>query len=83
MELWIRSQDKLFLGKIDKLLINGFDIFSQDQLIGTYLTYKRALEVLDEIIDLMIPTGLDENGEYTCEKCFVNKDMMYYEMPKE
>lgn len=71
MELWIRSQDKLFLGKIDKLLINGYDIFSQDQLIGTYSTYKRSLEVLDEIYDLL------QNAYTGCSNRIV------YQMPKE
>lgn len=55
MELWIRSQDKECLMKVDRLdydlsnsehriVVNGFTT-----LVAKYPTKKRALEVLDEI----------------------------------
>ena len=68
MDLWVRSQDKLVLSKVDKLIVNGYDIFNQDQVIGTYSTYERALEVLDEIQEIL-------------ETRIVSQ--MVYEMPKE
>lgn len=71
MELWIRSQDKSILTKVnnlfvckyfDKYIISNYyneypnydnaipyDLF----MYGTYKTKERALEVLDEIQDLL------------------------------
>ena len=62
MELWIRTQDKECLMKVDRIdydysahthriMANGYET-----LIGLYETKERALEVLDEIqnkIDLI------------------------------
>lgn len=102
MELWIRSQDREDLVKVNALWIMdnqiwmevpfydnhkklGLTVTSNNHRLGVYKTKERALEVLDEIVDLMLPVkeGLDENGEYSCKGCFANKDMMYYEMPLE
>ena len=66
MELWIRSQDKIKLIKIDNLRIikeskdrkrpfyinNGFD------LLGAYSKKERAFEVLDEIQKILNPKGI-------------------------
>lgn len=91
MDLWIRSQDRRILQKLDNIFLDAnyenkricsYDNDCKTEL-GTYKTKERALEVLDEISDLMIPTGLDENEEYTNERCFINKNMMYYQMPEE
>lgn len=55
MELWIRSQDKECLMKVDRLdydLSNGTHRIMVDgykTLIATYPTKKRCLEILDEI----------------------------------
>ena len=59
MELWIRSQDKEELMKVDYLYIpisrtgEHFGIYTKvdvrDELLGLYKTKERALEVLDEI----------------------------------
>lgn len=98
MNLWIRSQDREILRINPELEIyedNNKDVLVIDtkgstdyyvaKVLGKYKTKERALEVLDEIINLMLPTkaGFDENGEYSCKGCFANKDMMYYEMPEE
>lgn len=62
MELWIRSQDKelLVLAKgfeFQKLYDDRFQIFAvwqnNYQMVGVYKTKKRALEVLDEIQELL------------------------------
>ena len=61
MELWIRSQDKECLMKIDRIdydlsnsqhriMVNGYKT-----LVGTYETKERALEVLDEIQNILKP----------------------------
>lgn len=63
MELWIRSQNKMVLRKIDNLYIaqtlyqtenGGYSIKYEGQhesiyTLGEYQTKERALEVLDEI----------------------------------
>ena len=62
MDLWIRSQDKEVLQKITSLFVNddGY-IFSYDYInsnevfLGTYKTKERALEVLDEIHNILMP----------------------------
>lgn len=60
MELWIRSQDKEILIKIDRIGIekfdNGYGIVTYERIgtknefgLGLYKSKERALEVLDEI----------------------------------
>ena len=52
MELWIRSQDRETIMKIDRvdidkekeIWVNGYDVF-----VAKYKTKERALEVLDDI----------------------------------
>lgn len=62
MELWIRSQDKERLFKIDKLgiqeakdnfLVVLYTDYDEWWRLGIYATKERALEILDEIQDLM------------------------------
>lgn len=54
MELWIRSQDKKKLIKVNEIKIesvidgNSF-IYSDTTDLGTYKTKERAIEILDEI----------------------------------
>lgn len=70
MELWIRSQDKLKLVKVNYVYvmenkINSFSIYGETidsgPIIGTYKTKKRALEVLDEIEKLIKPITIFQN----------------------
>ena len=59
MELWVRSQDRIKLIKVDEVKIetvkggNTF-IYSHATDLGTYTTRERALEVLDEIQNILI-----------------------------
>ena len=58
MELWIRSQDRTFLRKVNTIgIVEGRDFWSIDENLtisfGKYKTKERALEVLDEIQDLL------------------------------
>ena len=58
MELWIRSQDKTFLRKVNTIgIVEGRDFWSIDENLtisfGKYKTKERVLEVLDEIQDLL------------------------------
>ena len=75
MELWIRSQDKDILLKVDSLLIddNNNDIYTQcwvgvnleTYTLGKYKTKERALEVLDEIQKLLKPQIILRKGKIT------------------
>lgn len=55
MELWVRSQDKTNLYKIDNINMDDNDYTLYSQLswgqveLGQYKSKERALEVLDEI----------------------------------
>lgn len=59
MELWIRSQDKMSLIKVNKVCfernvddeptIYGYENYDNYERLGIYKTKERALEVLDEI----------------------------------
>ena len=71
MELWIRSQDKT-------TLIRSYEIYISEQqntylirakrtshILGSYLTIERAIEVLDEIQNILKPTIITTG--YECE----------------
>ena len=54
MNLWIRSQDRTFLRKVNTIgIVEGRDFWSIDENLtvsfGKYKTKERAIEVLDEI----------------------------------
>ena len=85
MELWIRSQLKGSLVKINDLRIMRLDkdgfraliekeakegwciIANDDPCIGTYQTKERALEILDEIQEMIKPTIITTDYECKCE----------------
>ena len=96
MELWIRSQDRLRLARMDSVIINArnkkeitsnysytSDGFEKDIPLGEYKTEERALEVLDEIQNILKPQEYEiekGNGYYTKS---TNISTYVYEMPKE
>lgn len=60
MDLWIRSQDKFKIVKVENFQVNFECIICLDKVegiitLGEYKTKERALEVLDEIQSLLIP----------------------------
>ena len=60
MELWVRSQNKKRLMKVemvefDKQKDGGAIIYSHEYMLGEYSTKERALEVLDEIQNKLKP----------------------------
>ena len=65
MELWIRSQDKKSLIKVNKVCferniddeptIYGYENYDNYERLGIYKTKERALEVLDEIEKILMP----------------------------
>lgn len=105
MELWIRSQDRHNLLKIDRLDVDDYTIqanfkaVSDDGFdyitIGRYKTNKRALEVLDEIQNLLMPQVISKRIDNSVEIANLNHvvnptyetiqqlNTCVYEMPKE
>lgn len=100
MELWIRTQDRMNLVKINQVSLNYQnnkqiianyipEIYENSscyyELLGTYKTKERALEVLDEIQKYITPTLslLDDtlNGKQVCQ--VGNILSMVYQMPKD
>ena len=66
MNLWVRNQDKTIFQKVDNLLISDgdneegtFNIYTNSlpvqNVLGRYKTKERALEVLDEIQNILKP----------------------------
>ena len=95
MELWIRSQDKMNLVKVRQIGVNYQDnkqiianytpeLYENSggyyELLGTYKTKERAIEVLDEIQDELIGSDfmpIEKNEEVlTCGSARI------YEMPE-
>lgn len=106
MELLIRSQDKRLLCKFDSLFIveelykrkGKYRIMANNGWLGEYNTLERALEVLDEIQNLMQPSmnfivsqhiDFDNDGEglIGCNilepKIEKISDCVVYEMPRD
>lgn len=85
MNLWIRSQDKEKLVKVNDIAIEMnmiygyFDKNTEYEHLGSYATKERALEVLDEIQYL-----LNNNFCYSKElDQYITYNNAIYEMPKE
>ena len=86
MELWIRSQDKMNLVKVRQISVNYQDnkqiianympeLYENSgeyyEILGTYKTKERAIEVLDEIQDLL-------------QNAYIgNVNRIVYQMPKD
>ena len=95
MELWIRSQDKESLIKVEKIELIYDYLCSEDiQLIhietdkgriGSYSTLERALEVLDEIHQRLINIQFIEitGADYITNQMRKNGNDIVYEMPKD
>ena len=86
MNLWIRSQDRTFLRKVNTIgIVEGRDFWSIDENLtvsfGKYKTKERAIEVLDEIQDELISSDfmpIEKNEEVlTCGSARI------YEMPED
>ena len=96
MNLWVRSQDKEKLLKINGLqyqncklvenetveanILIGFYSSYENEILGEYKTKERALEVLDEIQDELISSDFMPMDENEIMTCGSTK---VYEMPLE
>lgn len=93
MELWIRSQDKRQLLKVnDGLYIaNGFSDTDDTFIgikdvghVGRYITEERALEVLDEIQNYLINNAFVEKQNGLGEVIdLIQNPVFVYQMPEE
>lgn len=72
MKLWIRSQDKRILQKVDNVYLNANydnrrictnDSRDYESDLGEYKTKERALEVLDEIQNKLLKSKYDKASE--------------------
>lgn len=94
MELWIRSQDKRILQKVDNVYLNANyenkrictdDSRDYESELGEYKSEQRALEVLDEIQKRLINIQIYMKDEEVLK----HNNPLYpymecvYEMPKE
>lgn len=78
MELWIRSQDKRTLINTRRIDVDDNNIIVWDEgryaneiYLGIYKTKKRAIEILDEIQDLL-------------QNAYIgNVNRIVYQMPKD
>lgn len=86
MELWIRSQDRTILRKVDTIgIVEGRDFWSIDENLtvsfGKYKTKERALEVLAEIQRLITDLQYLNYGIKNDEFCSYRPNV--YEMPEK
>lgn len=99
MELWVRSQDKEKLIKSENFKygfgIYGHIILNGEIILGKYETKERALEILDEIQNILKPqkiikiidnTVKMENAIHIVNPTYetiTQFDTYVYEMPEE
>lgn len=92
MELWIRTQDRM-------TLIRSYEIYIVEQqnmylirakrtshILGSYSTFERALEILDEIQRRLIKlqlVSLEEKGKARKDAVINDNLKCVYEMPEE
>lgn len=98
MELWIRSQDKMNLVKIRQISLNYQnnkqiianyipELYENSgeyyELLGTYKTKERALEVLDEIQDRMLNSAFAKKINGLGEELdLIPNPILIYNMPE-
>ena len=90
MELWVRSQDKRILQKVDNIFLDAnyenkrISTYDGDNIeLGTYKTKERAIEILDEIqkqFDFKIKNKCYEEADLLLK---ANMFPKIYQMPKE
>ena len=92
MKLWIRSQDKTKLVKVDNIsYLDVADDYEKEVhslwndckgVLGIYKTKERALGVLDEIQKVIEPRGIVKQDKHGIEVNMISVPIVY-NMPKE
>lgn len=69
MNLWVRSQDKIILQKVDNIFLDAnyenkrISTYDGDNIeLGTYKTKERAIEVLNEIQNYILLPNTDNSA---------------------
>lgn len=69
MNLWVRSQDKRILQKVDNIFLDAnyenkrISTYDGDNIeLGTYKTKERAIEVLNEIQNYILLPNTDNSA---------------------
>ena len=94
MELWVRSQDRERICRVNKLYIKGVGIYSNCDnynddydYLGLYKTKERALEVLDEIQKYVTNefkiNGNIQEADVSIKARILSKMVDVYQMPGE
>lgn len=100
MDLWVRSQNKYRLLKVESLQIIynqednelPYSINSSYELLGSYKTKERALEILDEIQQMLKNETIETEIKYIDNQVYetkiigkpdILKNIVVYQMPKE
>jgi len=93
MDLWIRSQDKTELVKVNNLANIDYRIVFINNgngraTLGTYATKERAIEVLDEIenfiyTEVNIVNSLYEEADIEIKSKILCNMAKIFEMPEE
>ena len=90
MDLWIRSQDRKEMTKPNYIRIiertnhclNRDEYIIQDEEycdLGTYKTEERALEVLDEIQNILMPKYIVDTSSIKEGKSWVENEVIFSE----
>lgn len=85
MNLWVRSQDKRILQKVDNIFLDAnygnkrISTYDGDNTeLGAYKTKERALEILDEIQNILRPKYiLDSSSIKPDGNFYVEKGMIF------
>lgn len=99
MELWIRSQDKMNLVKVRQISVNYQDnkqiianympeLYENSgeyyEILGTYKTKERTIEVLDEIQDKMLNGAFAKKINGLGEELdLIPNPILIYNMPED
>ena len=90
MELWIRSQDRTALIKIDELNIGKSGSFwvikdkNPKNILGSYDSFDRTLEVLDEIQNKMLNGAFAKKINGLGEELdLIPNPILIYQMPEK
>lgn len=84
MELWIRSQGKGKLIKVEALRVQDDNMVANERdIIGTYTSEKRLKEILDEIQNVMKGDKITKILNRTNGNMNNVYPIYVYEMPEE